>query len=91
MWAGKAERTSFEVPTVSLHVHERIDPCTIIESARKRAPSGDSLAENIAHYYVQSSLFGSPAENPPVREAVEFYKHSHGWSNRLIAGITPCW
>ncbi|HLG28970.1 MAG TPA: hypothetical protein VI387_02060, partial [Candidatus Brocadiales bacterium] len=21
-WAGKAERTSFEVPTVSLHVHE---------------------------------------------------------------------
>jgi adenine-specific DNA-methyltransferase len=28
VWAGKAERTSFEVPTVSLHVHERIDPRT---------------------------------------------------------------
>ena len=26
VWAGKAEHTSFEVPTVSLHVHERIDP-----------------------------------------------------------------
>lgn len=25
-WAGKEERTSFEVPTVSLHVHERMDP-----------------------------------------------------------------
>jgi len=25
VWAGKAERTSFEVPTVSLHVHERIE------------------------------------------------------------------
>ena len=25
-WTGKAERTSFEVDTVSLHVHERIDP-----------------------------------------------------------------
>lgn len=25
-WAGKAEHTSFEVPTVSLHVQERIDP-----------------------------------------------------------------
>ena len=25
-WAGKVEHTSFEVPTVSLHVHERIDP-----------------------------------------------------------------
>ena len=36
-WAGKAEHTSFEVPTVSLHVHERIDPRTIIEAVRKRA------------------------------------------------------
>ena len=26
VWAGKAEHTSFKVPTVSLHVHERIDP-----------------------------------------------------------------
>ena len=25
-WTGKAERTSFDVDTVSLHVHERIDP-----------------------------------------------------------------
>jgi adenine-specific DNA-methyltransferase len=32
-WAGKAEHTSFEVPTVSLHVHERIDP-KIIEAYR---------------------------------------------------------
>ena len=31
-WGGKAEHTSFEVPTVSLHVHERIDPRTIIEA-----------------------------------------------------------
>src|SRR5215213_1720616 len=35
-WAGKAEHTSFEVPTVSLHVHERIDPRTIIEAVRRR-------------------------------------------------------
>ena len=33
-WAGKAERTSFEIPTVSLHVHERIDPRSIIEAVR---------------------------------------------------------
>lgn len=25
IWAGKAEHTSFEIPTVSLHVHERIE------------------------------------------------------------------
>jgi adenine-specific DNA-methyltransferase len=34
-WAGKAEHTSFEVPIVSLHVHERIDPRAIIEAVRK--------------------------------------------------------
>ena len=75
-WAGKAEHTSFEVPTVSLHVHERIDPRTIIEAVRKR--NGKKS--------VQLSLFESPEENPPLREAIEFYKHKHNWSNRLIAG-----
>jgi hypothetical protein len=35
-WAGKAEHMSFQVPTVSLHVHERIDPLSIIEAVRKR-------------------------------------------------------
>ncbi len=32
VWAGKKEHTSFEVPIVSLHVHERIDPRTIMEA-----------------------------------------------------------
>src|ERR1700675_1506803 len=34
VWAGKKEHSSFEVPTVSLHVHERIDPHTIIDAVR---------------------------------------------------------
>jgi adenine-specific DNA-methyltransferase len=25
-------------------------------------------------------------QNPPLREAIEFYKHAHNWSNRFIAG-----
>lgn len=77
-WAGKAEHTSFEVPTVSLHVHERIDPRTIIDSVRRRGavPAPDA----------QMSLFAAPKENPPLREAIDFYKHRHNWSNRLIAG-----
>ncbi|MCH7739843.1 MAG: site-specific DNA-methyltransferase, partial [Chloroflexi bacterium] len=66
-WAGKAERTSFEVPTVSLHVHERIDTRTIIEAVRKR--NGDMSSPGD-----QLSLFEQPQENPPLREAVEFYK-----------------
>ena len=35
-WSDKAEHASFEVPTVSLRVHERIDPRTIIEAVRKK-------------------------------------------------------
>ena len=76
-WAGKAEHTSFEVPTLSLHVHERIDPRTIIEAVRKQ--NGNSVP-------VQGSLFELPEENPPVRSAIEFYKHRHNWANRLVAG-----
>lgn len=71
-WAGKAEHTSFEVPTASLHIHERIDPRRIIESVRAKDDSP------------QLSLF--EAEKKPLREAIEFYKHKENWSNRLIAG-----
>src|SRR5882672_11859671 len=39
VWAGKAEHTSFEIPTVSLHVHERIDPRRIIEAVQKQDES----------------------------------------------------
>src|SRR5713226_2867814 len=77
VWAGKKEHTSFEVHTVSLHVHERIDPSTIVEAVRKR--NGNGLPE-------QPSLFERREENPPLREAIDFYRHAHGWSNRLIAG-----
>ena len=76
VWAGKAERTSFETPTVSLHVHERIDPRGIVEAVRKKNGSN----------YEQLSLFAAREQNPPLREAIDFYKHAHNWSNRLIAG-----
>src|ERR1700730_314011 len=77
VWAGKKEHTSFEVPTVSLHVHETIDPRTIIEAVRRR--NGNGLP-------MQASLFERPEERLPLRDAIDFYKHPHGWSNRLIAG-----
>ncbi|MDI6692778.1 MAG: site-specific DNA-methyltransferase [Anaerosomatales bacterium] len=76
VWAGKAEHTSFEVPRVSLHVHERIEPRTILEAVRKR----DGEQEPI-----QLGLF-EEERSEPLREAIEFYHHRHGWSNRLIAG-----
>ena len=76
-WAGKTEGTSFDVDTVSLHVHERIDPLTIIEAVRNKEPE----SQRSLFYYFESS-----ENNLPIREAIEFYKHSEGWSNRLVAG-----
>jgi adenine-specific DNA-methyltransferase len=74
-WAGKTEHLTFEVPRVSLHVHERVDPATIIRALRNAQATGR-----------QMSLFEFSEENPPLREAIEFYKHQHNWSNRLVAG-----
>jgi len=58
-WAGKAEHTACAVPTVSLHVHERIDPRTIIEAVRRAADP--SAPVQLAHFQTQ-------AENPPLHK-----------------------
>jgi adenine-specific DNA-methyltransferase len=77
MWAGKAEGQTFTVDLVSLHVHERIDPLTIIEQVKKKESGTQPSLFN---------YFDDPELNPPIREAIEFYKHKQNWSNRLIAG-----
>ena len=71
VWAGKAERTSFEVDVVSLHIHERISTRAIIEAVRRPVP-------------LQLGLF---EETPlPADKQVEFYQHDVNWANRLILG-----
>ena len=80
-WAGKGEGTSFAVDTVSLHVHERVDPATILANARKRLKG-----EKPGEAWRQADLFAAPFENLPLRQALDFYHHEKGWSNRLIAG-----
>lgn len=80
-WTGKAERTAFEVDTVSLHVHERIDPATILNAIRKR------MTKSGGERVWQEEMFQAWFERPlPYREAIEFYKHDRGWSNRLVSG-----
>jgi len=74
-WAGKAEQISFEVPTVSLHTHEKIDSRAIIEKVRKTNSVN----------YEQLSLF-KKEQIIPENEALCFYQHDKNWSNRLIAG-----
>ena len=80
-WAGKAERTSFEIDTVSLHVHERVDPATILANVSKRLKGKDAVS-----HWRQSDLFSAPFENLPLRQALDFYSHEKGWSNRLVTG-----
>lgn len=75
-WAGKAEGSSFDVDTVSLHIHERIDPKRIIKQVLKK--NGDSVT--------QPSLFDQPSENFSTEKEFDFYSHTKNWSNRLIAG-----
>jgi adenine-specific DNA-methyltransferase len=52
-WTGKAERTTFEVDTVSLHVHERVDPASILAAVRKgaaKATAADPRARRESHH-----------------------------------------
>ncbi len=74
--AGKAEHTSIEVPMVTLHVHERIDPRTIIEAVKKS--NGTAKPEQMPLFEIE--------RKEPLRQAIDFYQHAHGWSNRLVAG-----
>jgi len=74
-WAGKKEHTTFDVDTVSLHVQERIDPYRVIGEVRK-AKQQSNL----------NLFFDSKENNPPLREAIEFYKHRMNWTNRMVAG-----
>ena len=85
-WAGKAERTSFEVDTVSLHVHERIDPMSILSALSKARDAQAGKGGKQRRGSIQPSLFDVPFESLPLRDAVDFYRHDKGWSNRLIAG-----
>lgn len=64
-----------EIDLVSLHVHERIDPLTIMEKVLQST-----------NQQTLSMFFTSDENNFPLSKAVEFYKHKHDWSNRLIAG-----
>lgn len=75
-WTGKAERLSFEVPTLPLFVHERLSTEVIVktlEGHRKRADQADMF-----------SLFTDP--QLPMSAQVNAYAYPSGWVNRMILG-----
>ena len=69
-WAGKAEHTSFEVDTVSLHIHERVSAQAIMRAVKRED--------------AQRSLFAE--DDLPESQAIDFYAHDVNWANRLILG-----
>ena len=69
-WKGKHDTDEFEVETAPLHVHESIHPVKVLDGAMKQDTTLDDF-------------FGLQR---PRSEAVEFYEHEDGWTNRLISG-----
>lgn len=75
-WSGKAERLSFEVPTLPLFIHERLSTEAIIKTleGHRKTPQ-------------QSDLFGFFADpQMPMAKQVDAYAYRNGWVNRMILG-----
>ena len=75
-WAGKAERLSFDVPTLPLFVHERLSTAAILETLK-----GHTRDRQVDMF----DLFGE--SDLPIRDRLlKAYEHRNGWVNRLILG-----
>ena len=78
-WAGKAERLSFDVPTLPLFVHERLSTKGIIETLK--AHRKDGASEQLDMF----ELFGDPQHS--VRDQVlRAYEYRDEWVNRMVLG-----
>src|SRR3979490_2079744 len=75
-WAGKAERLSFDVPTLPLFVHERLSTTAIIETLRSH-----KKAEPMTYL----DLFGDP-EHSIADQVLRAYEHRDKWVNRMMLG-----
>jgi adenine-specific DNA-methyltransferase len=75
-WTGKAERLSFDVPTLPLFVHERLSTKAIVETL-----IGHRKDKQIDLY----DLFGDP-QHSITDQVLKAYEHQDRWVNRLILG-----
>jgi adenine-specific DNA-methyltransferase len=74
-WTGKAERISFDVPTLPLFVHERLSTAGIIET----------LKSHKIDPYVQNDLFGDP-QHSIADQVLRSYEYKDKWVNRMVLG-----
>ncbi len=77
-WAGKAERLSFDVPSLPLFVHERLSTRAILETLKGHQPDRAT----------QGSLFDlfSDPRHSVVDQTLRAYEHRDQWVNRMILG-----
>ncbi len=75
-WAGKAERLSFDVPTLPLFVHERLSTKAIIETLK-----GHKRDKQIDFF----DLFGDP-QHSITDQVLKAYEYMDKWVNRGILG-----
>lgn len=75
-WAGKAERLSFEVPTLPLFIHERLSTRAILETIK-----GHKRGKQLSLF----DLFAD-REHPIHDQLLRAYEHANGWVNRMILG-----
>ena len=75
-WAGKAERLSFDVPTLPLFIHERLSTKAIIETlaGHKTDKQEDMFA-----------LFGDP-QHSITDQVLKAYGYQDNWVNRMVLG-----
>jgi adenine-specific DNA-methyltransferase len=75
-WAGKAERLSFEVPTLPLSVHERLSTKAILETLK---------AHKRDKQMTMFDLFGDP-QHSVADQVLKAYEHQDEWRNRMVLG-----
>ncbi|MBI3106975.1 MAG: site-specific DNA-methyltransferase [Candidatus Rokubacteria bacterium] len=75
-WTGKAERLSFDVPTLPLFIHERLSTKAIVETlSGHRRNKQETMFE----------LFGDP-QHSIADQTLRAYEHPDQWVNRLVLG-----
>lgn len=75
-WSGKAERLSFDVPTLPLFIHERLSTRAILETLK-----GHRRDKQLDLF----DLFSDP-QRPIHDQVLRAYEYQDKWVNRMILG-----
>lgn len=78
-WTGKAERLSFDVPTLPLFVHERLSTKAIIETLKMHRKDKGAVQASLMDFFNEADLSA-------VDKVLKSYEYQDQWVNRMILG-----